>query len=197
MIEIPLGFRLDVNGELLQDLAADGPMVIMDAVHNAAGEGWATHLDSCAELIVPRIDTLLDEYIHQAFFAAGVLACESFRSSDAPETMVLGTLKQISLAQIPALSHPIPLKALANIARTGHAAHPEFKDHTDFIMEYYCKTTQQPQIAQIAFIGAGVALNQLDHAWVKARDLHVESVATQAVQGLDWDSLPWSGAGEQ
>lgn len=196
MTDIPLNFRLDPSGELLQGLSEDGPMLLMDVALEAAGQRWAAPIEGCAELLVPMQTNLEDEYRHQAFYTAGVLACYAFGQSDAPEGMIVSTFKQMTLCRMPVsvLAAPNPLTGLEEVALEGHREHPEFKDHTDFVMEYYCEITQQPNMAKIALCGAGVALYQLERAWNKARDMQIEAVAT-AAQDVNWDALPWNETG--
>lgn len=190
---IPPRFEVDCQRELLQELSEDTPLTIMDKALDVFVQPWSEVIQGCADLAVPNTSTFESSMCHQAFMAAGAMACIAFQSADVAKDLRVKTLRHLRLASIPVIvfDQDNPMSGMEIIAREGRDSHPEFKDHTDFVVEYYAATTQDPEIAKFALCGAGVMLYQLDQAWSKARNLQIEKLSREMTVGVDWDNLPW------
>lgn len=197
MPDIPLHFQLDQHGDLYNELANNTQETLIDIFCEASGQGWAAPIEGCAELIVPDSETQESQLAIEAFCVAGYIACYSLYYSDAPEDLKKNTLKHMSLTAMPVsiLHGSQPLVGMSQIAREGHASHPELQQHTELIENFY-RASSEERIARIASCGAGVALYQLENAWTKARNVYIERVSAEMTQDMDWDTLPWAGAGE-
>ena len=139
-------FEFDKDGSVVDDLACDPGMYILDRVQEIQGTRYGRIIDETAELTILGDDTLETKYQRLAFAAGATVVLEAFDYSGLPKPKIDYTKHVFLCSGLPAelikqdastIKEQIEYSALI-----GHTSHPELQQITDIVSKYYVEITQ-------------------------------------------------------
>jgi hypothetical protein len=186
-------FEFDVSGSVVDDLASDPGMYILDRVQELHGTRYGKIIDETAELAILGDDTLETKYQRLAFAAGATVALEAFEYSGLPKTKIDYTKHVFLCSGLPAelkkqdtstIEEQIEYSALI-----GHASHPELQHITDIVSKYYVEITQSPSMQKPVSLGVGRMAFVLDKCFGALRVIDPIFDIAQTLEETDWSCI--------
>lgn len=186
------GFEFDVDRSVLKKISVDTGTYTLEAFDVLARREGKI-IDGTAELLIPPTTNLLTLLQHQSFTISGAAVLDALKSSSLPENTQTDVCRHFALQTVPVHllrdSEEATFSTFERESIKGLAAHPELRDHVDYLADFYAATTGRPEMSRYARIGAGIVAHKLDVS-VDAV-LSIEAANWTGVSNLreiDWDA---------
>jgi hypothetical protein len=193
IVEIPLSFKFDSERDIVAALQYDVLSNLMDMQASFFQRSYSQPVREIANRIFENTDSIENSFRNAAFCGAAAMTHEAFIESDIPLPFLKPTLSQFALGEIPLRilgdTAEESLERLEMLAREGHASHPELKDQTSYVVEYYTEISQQAELGRIAYSGAGFTIYQIEASWQHARNQQIDKICQKFKAETNWDSL--------
>jgi len=196
--EIPVTFRVDACGSIVQQLQDDTFATIMKYRTQFASHRISRLTNRAAEFL--SNNRHITGYSEMALLGSAAIACAAFMASDLPQPYLDRTMSAASYGSIydlldcckdtsPDSGYLDNYELLEQVSAAGNVTHPEFHHATDILMDYFTSTTLDAKAGQLAIIGAGILMRQFDMSWHKVRGQAIDDICLQETDGIAWESI--------
>lgn len=196
--EIPVTFRVDARGTVVQQLQDDTFATIMKYRTQFASHRISRLTNRAVDFL--SNNRHITGYNEMALLGSAAIACAAFMASDLPQPYLDRTMSAASYGSItdlldcckdtsPGSGHLDNYDLLEQISTAGNVMHPEFHHATDLLMDYFTSATPDAKAGQLAAIGAGIILRQFDLSWDVVRSQAIDDICLQETEGIEWDSI--------